>query len=80
MDLADAHTADIEKLMRGVKGFVSYMPMRTGDGGLTITVCQDKAGADESSRKAKEWVQKNAPKTGAVTPVVSEGPVVLHVK
>ena len=33
--------------------------VRSGDGGLTVTVCEDKAGTDESSRRAAEFVRKN---------------------
>jgi hypothetical protein len=40
---------EVQSLIQGVQGFVSYTLVRTGDGGVTITVCQDKAGTDESS-------------------------------
>ncbi len=41
-------------------GFVSYAAFRSGaDSGMTVTVCQDKAGTDESSRRAAEWVKEN---------------------
>jgi restriction endonuclease Mrr len=54
--------------------------VRTGDGGITITVCQDKAGTDDSLQKAKDWIGKNASDMGASAPKVSEGSVVLHLK
>ena len=43
-----------------------------------MTVCDDKAGTDESVRVAREWVGSNAGATGAAAPQVSEGPVILH--
>jgi restriction endonuclease Mrr len=79
-DVLEKHKPDVEKLMRSVKGFVSYTLARTGDGGFSVTVCQDKAGADESVAKAKDWVGKNAGSTGVAAPKVSEGSVVIHVK
>jgi len=53
-DVLEQRKADVEGIMRSVKGFVSYTLARSGDGGLSVTVCQDKAGIDESVQKAKD--------------------------
>jgi restriction endonuclease Mrr len=79
-DLLEKRKSDVESLIRSVRGFVSYSLARTGDGGISVTVCQDKADADESVQKAKEWIGTNAPDIGASAPKVSEGPVILHLK
>jgi restriction endonuclease Mrr len=79
-DLLEKRTADVEELMRSVKGFVGYTLARGGDGGFSVTVCQDKAGIDESVQKAKDWIAKNAGGTGAAAPEVSEGSVLIHLK
>ncbi|AXE99303.1 MULTISPECIES: hypothetical protein [Paraburkholderia] len=79
-DLLEKRTADVEELMRSVKGFVGYTLARGGDGGFSVTVCQDKAGIDESVQKAKDWIAKNAGDTGATAPEVSEGSVLIHLK
>jgi hypothetical protein len=50
---------------------------RADDGGSTITVCQDKTGTDESSRRAAEWVKENISAT-ANPPVITEGGTVAH--
>jgi hypothetical protein len=68
---------EVKSLIGGVPGFVSYAAVRTGDGGTTVTVCQDKAGTDESSRRAAEWVKDNVSTTGN-PPVVTEGSTVLQ--
>ena len=68
---------EIQGLISGVQGFVSYTLVRTGDGGVTITVCQDKAGTDESIKVAREWVATNASDVGASAPTVTEGSVDL---
>jgi hypothetical protein len=60
--------------------FVNYALVRTADGGCSITVCQNKAGTDESTRAARDWIAKNAGDTGAAAPTVSEGTVMLHLK
>jgi hypothetical protein len=41
-----------------VKGFVGYLLMRTSEGGISITVCQDKAGTDESVNIARDWASQ----------------------
>jgi hypothetical protein len=80
IDLLAARKGEVEGLIRPVKGFLSYTLIRTADGGASVTVCQDKAGTDESSRLAKEWIGKNAADLGAGPPVVVEGSVILHLK
>jgi hypothetical protein len=42
------------------------------------SVFQDKAGTDESVRKAGDWVKQNAADTGVSSPAVSEGTVGLQ--
>jgi hypothetical protein len=77
-DVIEKNKAEVEKVIRPVKGFVSYSIVRTADGGFSITVCQDKAGTEESTRAARDWIAKNAGNTGATAPTVSEGTVMLH--
>ena len=79
-DLLEQRKAEVESLLKSVPGLVSYTLARTADGGVTVTVCEDKAGTDESMRVAREWIQKNASSIGASAPTVSEGAVVIHVK
>ena len=79
-DVLEGWKNEVEGLIRGVKGFVSYTMIRTADGATTVTVCQDKAGTDESMRIAREWVAKNAGDLGASAPTVVEGTAVLHLK
>jgi hypothetical protein len=76
----EEHKADVEKLMRTVKGFESYTLARSieSDGGLSMTVCQDKAGTEESVRLAKEWISKNAADIRVDAPKVSVGSIIIH--
>ena len=77
-DVLEKHKKDVEDLMRSVKGFSSYSLIRTSDGGMSVTVCQDKAGIDESAQGAKDWIAKNASNVVAAAPSVSEGSVILQ--
>jgi hypothetical protein len=45
-----------------------------------VTVCNDKAGADESVEKARDWIATNAAGTGVAPPTISEGPNILDLK
>ena len=76
-DQLEQKNDEVRDLIGGVPGFVSYTAFRSSEGGLTVTVCQDKAGTDESSRRAAEWVKENI---GATTdpPVITEGSTVVH--
>ena len=77
-DVIEKNKAEVERAIRPVKGFVSYSIARTADGGFSVTVCQDKAGTDESVQAARDWIAKNAGSTGAAAPTISEGTVMLH--
>jgi len=80
IDVLEKHTKDVESIIHSIKGFVSYSLVRTAEGGFSVSVYQDKAGADESIKKAREWIQKNAPNTGASPPHVTEGTNILQLK
>jgi hypothetical protein len=76
-DQLEQRNDEVKDLIGGVPGFISYTAVRTGEGGVTVTVCQDKTGTDESSRRAAEWVKENI---GATTnpPVITEGSTAVH--
>jgi hypothetical protein len=76
-DLLDQREEEVKSLISGVPGFVSYAAFRSGGGGMTVTVCQDKAGTDESSRRAGEWVKENV-STIDSPPKITEGETVLQ--
>ena len=68
---------DVKDLISTVPGFASYEAVRSDGGGQTVTVCQDKTGTDESSRRAAEWVKENIG-VRVDAPKVTEGGTVLH--
>ena len=76
-DQLEQRNEEVKDLIGGVDGFVSYTAFRSGEGGSTVTVCQDKTGTDESSRRAAEWVKENISATPN-PPVITEGSTVVH--
>jgi hypothetical protein len=77
-ELIEQRQEDVKALLTGVPGFVNYAAVRSDDGGVTMTVCDDKAGTDESSRRAADWIKENAGAT-ANPPAITEGNTVLHI-
>jgi len=70
---------EVTDLISSVPGFVTYYVVQDDDMLATVTVCQDKAGTDESTRRAAEWVRANLPDARIGVPQVSEGEVFLTV-
>jgi restriction endonuclease Mrr len=79
-DLLEKRAADVEEIMRSAKGFIGYTLARSGDGGFSVTVCQDKAGIDDSVQKARDWIAKNAGSIDVAAPEISAGSVIVHAK
>ena len=77
-ELLEQRKADVERVIRAVSGLQSYSLIRTAEGGISVTVCQDKAGTDESVRLAAEWVRENASELSTEPPAVSDGAVILQ--
>lgn len=77
-DALEQRESEVRELISGVPGFASYVAFRAGDGGgMTVTVCEDKAGTDESSRRAAEWVKDNLD-ASVDPPAITEGDTSLQ--
>jgi hypothetical protein len=77
LDLVESRADDVKDLIGGVPGFVSYTALRSSDGGVTVTVCEDEAGTDESSRRAAEYVKEHI-STAVDPPEITAGSTVLQ--
>ena len=77
-DALAGRSQEVRDLIGGVPGFVAYYAVRSGDELATVTVCEDRAGTRESSRRAAEWVRQNLPGEAAVAPEVVEGEVFIQ--
>lgn len=76
-DAMSSRSSEVKELLTSVPGFVSYYATRDGDTVTSVTVCNDKAGCAESTRRARKWVQENV-KTVTLSPEVSDGSVFLN--
>jgi hypothetical protein len=80
--LADAlveHQAAVRDLISGVDGFRAYYVIRDPDGATTVSIFDDRAGAEESTRVAAAWVAENLGELGLAPPQVVTGEVLLSV-
>ena len=60
-DLSELVKEQFLPIVESVPGFVAFYVVDPGDGlATTITICDDKAGADEATSRTAEWVQERA--------------------
>ncbi|WP_202051919.1 hypothetical protein [Candidatus Methylomicrobium oryzae] len=70
---------DFVPVISQIPGFVAYYWVDAGGSVMISTsVFQDKAGAEESSRKAVDWVRQNLASLLPNPPQVTSGEVVAH--
>lgn len=79
-DLLEQHATEVQSLLGSVRGLIDYTLNRTDGGGFTVTVCEDQAGIDESTEKARDWVASNGSHLGVSAPEVFDGSVLFRVK
>jgi hypothetical protein len=79
-ELADALAArsdEVKALISEVPGFVSYYLIHDGSDTVSITVAQDKAGVDESTVLAMNWLADHASEVQSAPPHITEGEVLI---
>ena len=70
---------DFVPIIKKVKGFVRYYWLNTGMGeGASISVFQDKAGADHSIVVAANYIRDHLSNLLTQKPEIIEGPVEAH--
>ncbi len=74
--VVDRVNAEFVPMLREAAGFVSYALINPGDGTLmSVSVFADRAGADESTRSASEWVREHIGRMVGNSPVILSGEV-----
>jgi hypothetical protein len=69
------HQDEIKSVLRPIRGFHAYYLVKTTDGAVTLTVCEDKAGAEESNRVAANWLKNKLPTFANLAPEITTGEV-----
>jgi hypothetical protein len=69
---------EIKTILQPVQGFHSYYLLKTGEGAVSITLCEDRAGAEESNRVANTWLRDKLPVFATRPPEIISGEVRMH--
>ena len=72
---------DFVPLVRDTQGFVSYfilIPSEREDEIVSVSVFEDRQSAEESDRKAAEWVAQNLSELLRPAPEFADGRVVVY--
>jgi hypothetical protein len=74
----DSKQAEVRKLVSDGPGFIAYYAIRDGEALATVTICKDREGAEESTRRTAQWVRENLPNLRASAPEAVGGEVFIH--
>ena len=65
-------------VLRPIRGFHAYYLIKTNDGATSVTVCDDRTGAEESNRVVAGWIKDKLPTFASQPPVITLGDVRIH--
>jgi hypothetical protein len=77
-DLAPLIENGFMPIMAQVPGFLDYSLVETSDGVVSISVFADQAGAEESTRRAADFVRQNLTGFYLGPPTVTTGSIWIH--
>ena len=77
-DLVATVSSGFLPILKQVPGFLEYTLAETSDGVVAVSVFVDEAGAEESTRRAADWVKENLAGFFAGPPAVTTGSIRLH--
>jgi heme-degrading monooxygenase HmoA len=69
---------DVETLISGIDGFISYALVRTDNGGYSVSIYETSEGAEESTRRAREYIQQNLRDMNVAPPEILGGETVIQ--
>lgn len=69
---------EIESALRPISGFHNYYLLQTGDGAISMTVCENRNGAEESNRVESTWLKDNLPTFAKRAPETWTGELRMH--
>ena len=71
---------EILAIFRPIRGFHAYDLVQTTDGAVAVTLCDDKAGVEESNRVAATWLKDKLPTFANHVPEITMGEVRFQVE
>jgi hypothetical protein len=79
-DLADQignRSEEVAQVIGGVPGVRAYYLIQAGSDSISVTISDDASGGKASSEAAANWIRENLAGSGAPTPEIFEGEVVV---
>lgn len=64
---------EIKAVLAPIAGFHAYYLIKTGDGAVSMTVCENRTGAEESNRVAATWLKDKLPTFATRPPEIWTG-------
>jgi len=69
---------EIKSVLQPIPGFHAYYLLKTNDGAVSLTVCEDRTGAEESNRVASTWLKDKLPTFATRAPEITTAEVRMH--
>lgn len=69
---------DIGPLISGIDGFLSYALVRTDNGGYSVSIYETSEGVEESTRRARKYIQEHLSEISVAPPEVLRGETLIH--
>ncbi|PYM04820.1 MAG: hypothetical protein DMD82_13265 [Candidatus Rokuibacteriota bacterium] len=69
---------EIKSVLEPISGFHAYYLIKTGDGAISMMVCDNRAGAEESNRVESTWLKDKLPTFATRAPEITTGEVRFH--
>ena len=69
------HQEEMKTVLRPIRGLHAFYLVKTTDGAVSVTLCNDKAGADESNRVESTWLKDKLPMFANRAPEIVVGEV-----
>ena len=66
---------EIKAAFKVISGFHGYYLMKTGDGAVSVTLCENRNGAEESNRVEATWLKDKFPTFASRPPEITIGEV-----
>jgi len=64
---------ELKGVLAPIAGFHAYYLIKTGDGAVSMTVCENRTGAEESNRVEATWLKDKLPTFATRPPEISTG-------
>lgn len=72
--------SDVKAVLSPIRGFHAYYLVKTADGAVSMTVCDDRAGTEESNKVAATLLKDKLPTFANRTPDITSGEVRIQME